>query len=123
MTKEQFETITAWQKATFGQATPMSKIAHLAEELEELALGIQTGDPKRDLEYADCLLLLFGAAASDGMSYELICDAIKRKMEINYKRKWGTPNKLGVVNHIKDDPDIKVTEHKPIELKNLKNPE
>jgi len=45
--------------------------------------------------------LLFGTAASDGMSYEDICEAIESKMQINFKRKWGKPDKNGVVNHIK----------------------
>lgn len=122
MTKEQFNRITAWQDITFGKATAMSKIAHLAEELQELVEAVSKQDPDRRLEFADCFILLFGAAASDGMSYEQICEAIYDKMKINYKRNWGTPNKLGVINHIRE-PEIKVTEHKPIELKNLKNPE
>lgn len=36
MNKNQFTEITEWQKQTFGQATPLSKLAHLSEELVEL---------------------------------------------------------------------------------------
>lgn len=102
MTKEQFEAITAWQKETFGQATALSKVAHLAEEILELVLDLQQRAPTRRLEFADCFLLLFGAASADGMSYEDICNAIDEKMEINRARKWGKPDSNGVVNHIKE---------------------
>jgi hypothetical protein len=54
------------------------------------------------MEFADCFILLFGAAASDGMSYDDICKAIDEKMEINFNRKWGKPNNDGVVNHIRE---------------------
>ena len=46
MTEQQFNEISLWQKETFGQATPLSKIAHLAEELEELVSDLQTRDRK-----------------------------------------------------------------------------
>lgn len=102
MTKEQFEAITAWQKETFGQATATSKTEHLKQEVEELLFDILHNEPNRRLEFADCFLLLFGAAHADGMTYEDICAAIDEKMEINRARKWGKPDKNGVVNHIKD---------------------
>ncbi len=101
MTEQQFNEISLWQKETFGQATPLSKIAHLAEELEELVSDLQTSAPDRRLEFADCFFLLFGSAAMDGMSYQDICNAIQEKFEINKARKWGKPNEEGVVNHIK----------------------
>ena len=53
------------------------------------------------MEFADCFILLFGAAAADGMSYTDICSCIEEKMKINYKREWGEPDENGVVNHIK----------------------
>jgi NTP pyrophosphatase (non-canonical NTP hydrolase) len=78
-----------------------SKLAHLKQELEEVA------DPdlsfaSRRLEFADCLLLLFGAAHAAGMTYADITEAISHKMEVNKKRKWGKPDADGVVNHIRD---------------------
>lgn len=114
MQKSQFEEITQWQKDTFGLATPISKVHHLKEEVEELLKELQewynSGFPKsetqmQDLliekEFADCFILLFGSAYSHGMSYEDICESINMKMEINKKRKWGKPNANGVVNHVK----------------------
>lgn len=102
MTEEQFEQISKWQTETFGQATAMSKINHLIEEICELQEDLRENKLSKTLEFADCFILLFGAAASDGMTYEDICNAIEEKMSINRKRKWGNPQENGVVNHIKD---------------------
>jgi hypothetical protein len=68
---------------------------------KELADDIKNNNPNQNLEFADCFILLFGAANSAGMSYQNIIDAINQKMEINYQRKWGKPNEDGVVNHLK----------------------
>jgi hypothetical protein len=100
MTEKQFNEISAWQKETFGQATPLSKIAHLSEELSELSYDLINNKPERRLEFADCFLLLFGCAAADGMTYKDICKAIQDKFEINKARKWGKPDKNGVVKHV-----------------------
>jgi len=102
MNSKQFIEVTDWQKETFGESTALSKIAHLKEEVEELETDVFHQAKDRRLEFADCFLLLFGAAKADGMSYEDICDAIDEKMSINRKRKWGKPDENGVVNHIKD---------------------
>lgn len=100
MTEQQFNEISAWQKETFGQATPLSKIAHLAEELSELSYDLINNKPERRLEFADCFFLLFGSAAADGMTYQDICQAIQEKFEINKARKWGKPDENGVVKHV-----------------------
>jgi len=101
MTENQFREISWWQNETFGQSTALSKIAHLAEELQELVDDLKSNDPNKRLEFADCFFLLFGAADADGMTYQDICEAIQEKFEINKSRKWGKPDKNGVVNHIK----------------------
>lgn len=102
MTKELFEEIVVWQKETFGQATSLSKLHHLDEELDELFDDLKTQNPNRRLEFADCFLLLFGSASADGMSYEDICNCIAEKLAINKTRTWGKPGANGVVNHIKE---------------------
>lgn len=101
MKENQFKEITAWQKETFGEATALSKIEHLKQEIEELSIDIIFKSSEKHLEFADCFFLLFGAAAADGMTYEDICNAIQEKFEINKARKWGKPDANGVVNHIK----------------------
>ncbi|WP_394749593.1 dATP/dGTP pyrophosphohydrolase domain-containing protein [Spongiimicrobium salis] len=114
MNKQQFEEISKWQEKTFGKATSLSKMAHLKQEIIELEKELifwnqnkesfthtEANKITKQREFADCFILLFGAAASDGMTYEEICNCIEEKMQINYSRKWGEPNKNGVVNHIK----------------------
>ena len=101
MTENQFNEIVQWQNETFGKATALSKVEHLKEEIEELTIDIAIDSETRILEFADCFLLLFGAAASDGMNYQHICEAIDAKMRINRQRKWGKPDANGVVHHIK----------------------
>lgn len=105
MTEEMFDEITKWQRETFPQATKFSKIAHLEQELEELVMALHSEhetETGKQSEFADCFMLLFGAAAAHGMTYDDICCAIAQKMEINKSRKWGQPDKNGVVNHIRE---------------------
>jgi hypothetical protein len=102
MTEQQFNYITAWQKETFPKATPFSKICHLEQEVAELKHDLIDKADGRRLEFADCFLLLFGAAHADGMSYNDILEAINEKMQINIKRAWGKPDENGVVNHVKN---------------------
>ena len=105
MTKQQFIAITQWQRETFKSSSSLSKIAHLADELQELVLELKA--PIRDVEkvraeFADCFILLFGAADAAGMIYGQILEAIDKKHAINKNRRWGTPDASGVVNHIKE---------------------
>lgn len=109
MTRQLFEEITKWQDETFPHSTEQSRIAHLKKEVLELEKAVVqhqrrpnavTIDDKKD-EYTDCFFLLFGAAKKAGMSYEDICNAILRKFRVNEKRKWGKPDKNGVVEHIR----------------------
>lgn len=101
MKKETFDAVVKWQKETFPLATPLSKIEHLLQEIQELKEDIINNNPKKRLEYADCFLLLFGAAHADGFEYNDIDDFSIEKLEINRARKWGKPDSNGVVNHIK----------------------
>lgn len=106
MKKEQFEKITEWQNKTFGKASVLAKIEHLKEEIEELEKEFLENDNKiaKEDEFADCFILLFGAASAFGMSYKDISDCIDSKMKVNYKRKWGKPNEKGVINHVCNHP-------------------
>lgn len=110
MTKEMFEWITKWQRETFTQATYVSALAHLFEEMKELDDDLILSAPKEKIisEYADCFLLLFGSACLYGLSYEDICQAINDKMEINKQRQWGKPNDKGYVKHVKFKPGEQV---------------
>lgn len=103
MIKTQFESISKWQKETFGEATALSKVEHLHQEVIELHDDLVAESEGIKMEFADCFILLFGAAASHGMSYEDICNCIDEKMKINKLRKWGKPDDNGVINHLKNN--------------------
>ncbi len=93
--KKLLEEIAKWQDETFPDATVGSKIHHLIQEIRELF-----EDQDSEEEYVDCFLLLWGAWAKSGRTYEQLIEAIKSKMKINKSRKWGKPDANGVVNHI-----------------------
>lgn len=101
MTQKLFKQITNWQSKTFPKSTPSSYLTHLKEEIKELQSDIISNNPNKNLEYADCLILLIGAAAKDNLSYNDIINSINTKMSINIKRKWNKPSKTGVYKHIK----------------------
>jgi NTP pyrophosphatase (non-canonical NTP hydrolase) len=100
--------VTEWQDKTFPGANSLSNLAHLIEEIVELKDAIVSSayeGPKNHsirMEYADCFLLLFGAASKSGFDPKDVFDAMREKMEINKNRKWGSPDENGVVRHIKD---------------------
>lgn len=100
MNKGQFQFVTHWQRETFPKATALSMIAHLRQELDELVTAIEM-DTAVPHEFADCFMLLYGAADRAGLRHHNIVAAIDDKMAINRLRKWGEPDENGVVNHIK----------------------
>lgn len=104
MNKDQFEYINKWQNETFPEANTLSKLCHLAIEVKETvdAININHSDKSEVYhEFADCFILLIGAASSYGMSYEDIQRAIYSKMQINKIREWMAPNPDGTVFHKK----------------------
>lgn len=102
MTETIFTALAAWQQKTFPGQTALSKVCHLQQEVKELKTDLALNAPGKELEFADCFILLMGAAAADGMQYIDIVNAVNKKMEINYKRKWGKPDADGIQNHIEE---------------------
>lgn len=113
MNKQLFREITHWQSKTFPDANTASKLAHLDDEVTELREAVEKLKLCRDSaevelqlkdiesKFADCFLLLYGAAAKWGLSMKHIETIIKQKFEVNKNRTWGEPDERGVVNHIK----------------------
>ena len=85
--------IGTWAVKTFPLATNKSRLKHLEKEVQELIDG---GDPS---EAADCFILLLNYAHVN--NFDLL-DEARRKMVVNYSRKWGLPEKDGVVEHVED---------------------
>ena len=53
-------------------------------------------------EFADCFILLLDSLSHYGLTEYAIKVLIKKKLEINKKRKWGNLDKNGVIEHIKE---------------------
>jgi hypothetical protein len=114
--------IKKWSDETFGKyrnGSPM--INHLKREIDELInamgdyhrgiysnsveRGIELRNKKIDrikMELADCFILLFDSAAHEQININGIVNAIKEKLEINKKRKWGRPDENGIIEHISE---------------------
>jgi NTP pyrophosphatase (non-canonical NTP hydrolase) len=86
--------IGTWGDRTFGQSTPASVVAHFRKEAKEFA------DAPSGEELADCVLLLIHWAHKNGLSLR---DEVRKKFTINQNRKWGEPDKDGVVEHIREE--------------------
>lgn len=94
-----------WQDRTFPAKTNSSIIEHLSREVAELKRAGQNHALVRNelsfkemcVELADVCMLSFGLAHHLNV---LLSDVTREKLEINKKRKWGTPDAQGVVEHI-----------------------
>ncbi|MDX9789302.1 MAG: DUF550 domain-containing protein [Candidatus Kapabacteria bacterium] len=110
--------ISSWSDSVFGvdQRNP-GIVYHLKEEVDELIEAQveclrKLSDPRttsEDLdisvekvtnEFADCFMLLLDSAVHFHYTADELIYATRRKLEINKKRKWGNPDKNGVINHI-----------------------
>lgn len=103
MTENQFNEIGNWQSKVFPTSTVLSMLSHLQTEVNELRNDVTINSSAKTLEFADCIILIMGAAFKDGMTYDNVIDAIEAKMNINKGRKWGKPNKDGFQSHIKQE--------------------
>lgn len=86
------EEVGEWADKTFAKSSPETVIKHLKREVSELEAS---GKPD---EVADCILLLMHYAHKKGFS---IFEECVKKHEVNKRRKWGKPDKDGVVEHVK----------------------
>jgi hypothetical protein len=59
------------------------------------------GDPSSILEFADVGIVWLNAAGLAGFNIEDLVTAMVLKMQINKNRKWGKPDRHGVVEHIR----------------------
>jgi dATP/dGTP diphosphohydrolase len=91
--------LKAWSDETFGShERRLGMIAHLKRECDELA-----EDPGDIKEMADCFLLLLDIAAHGGYSVADLMKAASAKFTECKKRKWGSVQEDGSVEHIKDN--------------------
>ena len=99
--------IAEWSDATFGygQRNP-AIVYHLKKEVKELIKALKRSKKNEDYtvavhkEYADCFMLILDSARVFGLNAELLIELTDIKLQINKNRKWGKPDKNGVVEHI-----------------------
>lgn len=102
-----------WSDSVFdnGNFTPERSIGiskHLQYETVELTDALTryfnnpTDENRNSLlfEFADCYLLLGDCVAHLSFTMNEIKEAELKKLEINKTRKWGKPDKNGVIGHI-----------------------
>jgi len=95
--------IGTWSVTTFPHANAKSKAKHLVKEAMELE-----DDPSDLLEHADCLFLLAGIWKKEGITFDQLKEAIRKKLEINKARTWGPPGEDGVSYHVEKSGEQKV---------------
>ncbi len=90
-----------WSLETFAEATPVSSLRKLEEEIKEIESNLDAGvkDPE---EFADALMCLFDAAGRSGVTVEEIFASFAEKLEKNKKRIW-KKNPDSSYSHIKNE--------------------
>lgn len=76
-----------WSLETFPEATPVSSLRKLEEEIKEIEVDINAGI-KNPEEYADALMCLLDSAGRHRITLEEIVISFALKFEINKERKW-----------------------------------
>lgn len=95
--------IREWSDATFGEGQRTIPILHhLIKEVPEAIQACDRDAETAIYEFADCMMLLLDAANHHGISAEDLLISVRAKLEINKHRKWGKPDKNGVIEHIKE---------------------
>ena len=118
--QELMDEIREFSDATFGNGQRTSAILHhLKKEVPELIEAFEkektagaddsvgVGEFSRKvsqtkMEFADCFMLLLDAASHYDLTAEELIEVTVTKLEINRQRKWGKPDKNGVVEHIRE---------------------
>lgn len=88
-----------WSLVTFKDATAISSLRKLEEEIKEIEADIVDGK-KRPEEYADALMCLFDSAGRHGISVQEIFQAYAIKFYTNKNRTW-IKNPDNTYSHVK----------------------
>lgn len=89
-----------WSFRTFPEATAISSLRKLEEEINEIETNINNGTKDAE-EYADALMCLFDSAGRFGILPEEIFKAFQTKLETNKKRVW-KKNPDNTYSHVKN---------------------
>ena len=92
--------INNWAVEALPAATTLAHYEKLQKEVLELGDALRNRhSAKHDAgqEIADCIMILLAIAQKNGYS---AAEEIRKKFEINKKRKWGPPDANGVYQHL-----------------------
>ncbi len=110
--------ISEWSDKEFGNGQRNPAILHhLKKEVIELIEAINKFEKIRyddsvgvgeygrkiknvKIEFADCFMLILDSASHFNLTARDLVMDTKDKLEINKTRKWGNPDKNGVVEHV-----------------------
>lgn len=102
--KHTYETLAAdhaeWSRDQFGHDLargPQGPLAHLLKEVRDELIPA----PFDQDEYADALLLILDASRRAGITSDMLIFLASRKLEVNKKRQWQSPNEDGSVEHVR----------------------
>ena len=106
-----FKQITAWQRDTFGETTPLSVAKHLRKEVDEVIEALEKGDKDhvRKEELPDLQILTFNLADKLGMDFYDLSANTRLKFKKNLNRKWLKPDADGCVHHEKTEKEKSTT--------------
>jgi len=76
-----------WSMEIFTDATAVSSLDKLRDEVDEIESDIKAG-VREPMEYADALMCLFDSAGRQGILPAEIFDAFEKKLAINKARNW-----------------------------------
>lgn len=88
-----------WSLKTFPEATAISSLRKLEQEIEEIEVDIVEGHRNPE-EYADALMCLLDSAGRRGIFMPEIIEAFAKKCAINKKREW-RKNSDNSYSHVK----------------------
>lgn len=91
-----------WADKTFGVGGPTRCLKHLKREVVETLQN-----PTDRMEYADCFMLIVDAYRRSGCHkgkspIDDLLKASQDKLKICRKRKWGKPDRQGVISHVRE---------------------
>jgi len=100
--RQTYEDIIEWSQATFGSSTERGPIGPLKHLIKEAGEAIEA--PKDILEYADCQILVWDAAARAGFSYDELIAAVTAKFAMLKHREYPKTADGEISEHVKELP-------------------
>lgn len=97
-----------WAIVTFKDQTAHGVANHLQKEAIELSNAILINQLYPDVydykeELADCLMLVLELSRLLKIPVDVLLEDTQKKLEKNKLRKWKTPDKDGIIEHVKEN--------------------